>query len=292
MGSVQIFSLISCLGSRKKIDHALKNYAEKASSWKTIPLCSKFLNSSKLAQPGLRTIASPAKDDKIHISRHQQTRLTIWFAVVSTSIRSNKPFVAILLAWLTASFIFATAKQGMLRPLFTNVFQISTPEYPNLGKFIIDILVFFHVISDGPHKKKKEKGSENSFLGNWITILRNNRAHTVITHLWWFSGSINFSKPFDSCPFKTYKIWNWSILCVSSGLENTDLHSSVNSKFISIWKYIIWLHLWQITTPKLFYWNSQLFSTIMKEVNCDNDILNKTHGSLQQISIIMWSSII
>lgn len=191
-------------------DHALKNYAEKASSWKTIPLCSKFLNSSKLAQPGLRTIASPAKDDKIHISRHQQTRLTNWFAVVSTSIRSNKPFVAILLAWLTASFIFATAKQGMLRPLFTNVFQISTPEYPNLGKFIIDILVFFHVISDGPHKKKKEKGSENSFLGNWITILRNNRAHTVITHLWWFSGSINFSKPFDSCPFKTYKIWNWS----------------------------------------------------------------------------------
>lgn len=45
----------------------------------------------------------------------------------------------------------------MLRPLLTNVFQISTPEYPNLGKFIIDILVFFHVISDGPHKKKKEK---------------------------------------------------------------------------------------------------------------------------------------
>lgn len=34
-------------------------YDEEASSWKTIPLCSKFLNSSKLAQPGLSTIASP-----------------------------------------------------------------------------------------------------------------------------------------------------------------------------------------------------------------------------------------
>lgn len=70
-------------------DHALKNYAEKASSWKTIPLCSKFLNSSKLAQPGLRTIASPVKDNKIHISRHQQTRMTNWFAVVSTSCMVN-----------------------------------------------------------------------------------------------------------------------------------------------------------------------------------------------------------
>lgn len=31
-----------------------------ARSWKNIPLCSKFLNSSKLAQPGLNTILSPA----------------------------------------------------------------------------------------------------------------------------------------------------------------------------------------------------------------------------------------
>lgn len=73
---------------------------EIANSWKVLPRCSKFLNSSKLAQPGLSTMASPTIVIEINMKliSSWDCYLHTWFHNISYSTIKSKVHYSLIQA--------------------------------------------------------------------------------------------------------------------------------------------------------------------------------------------------